>query len=124
LSENREYARQIRDFSGLVIGTITPTDLDGLIEYKNRAFIFIETKHVGAEMPFGQKLALERLCDATTKSGKQSVLFVTNHDCDGDIDFANTRVVKFYYRSKWYLEKNEPVLSEMINRFINTLPEE
>ena len=39
---NRARARQIRDFSGLQIGTITPTDLDGLIEFHDECFIFCE----------------------------------------------------------------------------------
>jgi len=36
--EHRDRARQIRDFSNLRYGNITPTDIDGLIEYQNKCF--------------------------------------------------------------------------------------
>jgi hypothetical protein len=39
-----KYASEWRDYSGLCYGTITPTDLDGLIDFRNRLFILIEIK--------------------------------------------------------------------------------
>lgn len=61
--ENRNRARQIIDFSGLQYGKITPTDIDGLIEYHDKAILLLEFKYADAEMPRGQKVALERMCD-------------------------------------------------------------
>ena len=54
LVKYRERAKQIIDFTGLQWDTITPTDIDGLIEYKNKAMVFMEFKHNDAQMPKGQ----------------------------------------------------------------------
>ena len=58
---NREYAKQLKSFSGLRFGKITPTDIDGFLDFGNNVYVFIETKHGDAPLPYGQKLALERL---------------------------------------------------------------
>jgi len=36
---NKQYARQIRDFSGIAVRNITPTDIDGFFEMKNEVFV-------------------------------------------------------------------------------------
>lgn len=47
-------------FKGMKYGSITPTDIDAIIEYKDKGWIIYEIKHKGVEVPFGQKLLLER----------------------------------------------------------------
>ena len=116
---NREWATQIRDFSGLRYGNITPTDIDGFIEYKNIAFIIIETKHEGGEMPFGQRLALQRLCDTCQYAGKETLLIVASHNTTGDIDFANTRVVETRYLGRWKEQSNQMTTKEAVDLFLN-----
>ena len=116
---NRDWASQIRDFSGLRYGTITPTDIDGLIEYKDTAFIIVESKHEGGEMPFGQRLALQRLCDACQKSGKDTLLIVASHNTEGDIDFANTKVVETRYMFRWKEQTNGMTTKEAIDIFLD-----
>jgi hypothetical protein len=39
--QNVGRKQQINDFSELRFGNITPTDMDGCIEYKDKAYIFI-----------------------------------------------------------------------------------
>ena len=39
-----ERAKQLNDFNGLQYGNITPTDIDGVIDYKDRAMVFLEIK--------------------------------------------------------------------------------
>lgn len=97
--------RQILDFSGLRYGNITPTDLDGLIEYQDRAFVFYEYKYQGADMSQGQKKALTRLVDCIQKSGRPSVLFLCRHevpDCESDVTASETIVHSLYYCGKWH----------------------
>ena len=74
--QNRERARQIIDFSGLRYGNITPTDIDGCIEYQDKGVAFIEIKHRDSPMPKGQELALTRLVDNNSTAGKRAVLYV------------------------------------------------
>lgn len=112
---NREWATQIRDFSGMCFGSITPTDLDGMIEYKNKCFIFYESKHKGANMKFGQQLAFERMIN---DHGKPSILFVSEHDTNGDIDFANTMIIKYYFQGEWHIPKKQITLRKATENFI------
>lgn len=101
--QHRERARQIIDFHGLKYGSITPTDVDGLFEYHNKAYIFIEVKYGKQQMPGGQKLAFERLTDDVGTAGKKAVLFVCEHnvtDCEEDIVAADTIVRNIYVFNK------------------------
>lgn len=38
--QNEEFARRIIDFSGMRYGNITPTDIDGVIEYHDTRVVF------------------------------------------------------------------------------------
>jgi len=99
---------QARDFSGLRYGKITPTDLDAMIEYKDSGWVLIEVKADENEMPFGQKLALERLCDDLEKT-KPTLLIVAKHhnSIDEDIDFAGATVTAYRYKGSWYPDKRQ-----------------
>jgi hypothetical protein len=123
----RERAAQIRDFSDLLFGnTITPTDLDSLIEYHNELFVFAETKVEGVVIPYGQRLAFERLCDACQRSGKGSILFITQHNTPKDevIRMGLTEVIEYRHMFKWYGWKgngsNKLLLKDAIRTFIET----
>lgn len=100
--QNREMKQQIADMSGLSFGKITPTDLDAFIDFGNKLFVFVEAKYNGAQVPYGQKLAIERLCDACHNPPlRYSVAFITSHKDKGDIDFANTVVTEYRWNGKW-----------------------
>jgi len=92
-------ARQLHDFSGLSFGRITPTDLDGLIDYHDRAYALLELKSEGADLPTGQQLALTRLVDIIEASGRRAALFVAEHavrDADQQVDASRTRIRWIY----------------------------
>lgn len=116
---NEEYYSQLNDFSGLRWGSITPTDLDGFIDFGNKAFVFLELKHVTAGMIGGQRLAFERLCDACESAGKPSILIVGNHDTQpGEhVDVAGTLVTEFRMRRCWRAPKKTMTIKEMIDGF-------
>lgn len=100
----RERSRQIIDFGGLQYGNITPTDIDGLIEYKNKAYAIIEMKYGNAEMPKGQKLAIERMVDDLSSKGKLATAFLCEHDVantNEDIIASKTIVRSCYYNGYW-----------------------
>ena len=116
---NREQAQQIRDFSGLRWGTITPTDIDGFFEIQNIIFIFIEIKYKDAKLPFGQRLALERLIDIISKE-KKAILILARHENEPkeDIDAANCEVTQYYFRQTWHNEKLKRKLKDFCDWFI------
>lgn len=105
---NRTFAQQIRNFSGLRFGKITPTDIDAFMDMGGQTFIFMESKHGGKPLPYGQRLALERLVDACQRAGIDSLLLILSHDTAEDIDFAQCRVVRYRYMQEW-IEQAEPV---------------
>ncbi|MBK9496796.1 MAG: hypothetical protein IPO08_20285 [Xanthomonadales bacterium] len=94
-----QRAGQLRDFSGLLYGRITPTDIDGLIEYQDRAYVLIELKMTGVRLPYGQRLALERMCHDWIRAGKQVLLIIAEHNTptEQSIDVASTTVVEYQY---------------------------
>lgn len=116
---NRERARQIRDFSGMLYGSITPTDIDGLIEYRNKCYVLFEEKYKDAALPRGQELALERMCDDLGKI-KPALLIVANHEAEPekDIDVAGSLVVKFRYNGSWHFIVGKVTTKDLTTRFI------
>lgn len=120
--QNRERARQIVDFSGLRYGNITPTDIDGLIEYHDKAVLFMEFKYKDAQVPHGQLLAIARLVTNCHLAGKGAAAFICQHnvdDCEKDIDAANTTVrtiILPYYRIK---TSDGRTLKKATDAFIN-----
>ena len=105
----RDRAKQLRDFSGLQFGNITPTDIDGYLEFKDLLYVWIEAKSAGCKMPYGQKLALARMCrviDGTTNENGQirtAVVIVVEHDTpvDEDVNYAQTSVSTMLYGGEW-----------------------
>ena len=95
---NREHATQIRDFTGLQFGKITPTDIDAFMEFGDSVFIFIECKHGSAKPKPGQALALDRLADACWKAGKNALLLFCRHDSSGDVPYAGLPVTGYRMR--------------------------
>jgi hypothetical protein len=100
---NRDAGKQIIDYSGLRYNNITPTDIDGLIEYKGKAFIFYEFKFNNAPMPLGQRIALTRLVDAIQKGGTPAMLILCSHNnpASEDIDAAHATAKAIYWQGAW-----------------------
>lgn len=113
-----DRARQLIRFDEMVFGNITPTDIDGLIEYHNKAFIIYELKHGDAEIPKGQKLAIERMVDAFRQSGKEAVAFLCKHSVDNpeeDIKAADAIVKSIYWNGAWYRTNGITALEQTKN---------
>lgn len=119
---HKARAVQARDFTGLRYGNITPTDIDALIEYKDKAYILIETKYKNAEMPYGQKLALERICDDLQKTKPALLILAThNYEVGEEIDFAHCMVEKYRYKGFWKLPGKTPNVRQLIDSFIESV---
>jgi hypothetical protein len=122
--ENEARARQLNDFNGLMTeGKMGATDIDGLVEYKNKAYMFLELKYQGKELPFGQKLALQRLVEDTGRSGKYSVALVIDHDVQDtnqNIVVAEcfVREVYFFQEHKWRKLEQKLTTKQCIDRVI------
>ncbi len=125
---NRARAQQQIDFSGLLFGNITPTDIDGVIEYKGKSYVIIETKLRDTPVELGQKLALARMTDDLTASGKFALCIITRHEIDDpyqDIDAANTFVSEYRWKKQWHelMGRKSRTAKEMITSFFGFLRE-
>lgn len=112
--------KQVIKFEDLRFGNIHPTDIDGCIEYQNRAVIFLEYKLKDFNMPAGQKLCLERLTDDEEKAGKEAITLLCEHnvfDVDEPVEAGKAIVKSIYYHGKWHDGDGETV-KRYIQRFI------
>jgi hypothetical protein len=110
-----ELAGQLRDFRGLRWGNITPTDIDAFLDFGNHLFIIIEAKFAGTELPLGQRLAIERLCDAANKSVHCLALIVSHESPAGEaIDFATARAIEYRYRGAWVRVEREATCYDFV----------
>ena len=107
--QNRARKQQIADMSGLRFQKITPTDLDGFLDFDNRLFVFIEGKFIATPVLFGQQLAIDRLCDACHYAPHRysfAIIADHHHPSDEDIDFANMTVRSIRQNGKWSAPMN------------------
>jgi len=100
---NPKYAGQLKDFSGLRFGQITPTDIDGFCDFQNKAFILLELKYGHAEIMRGQRLGYERLALACESAGIRTIVILAHHNVPPTevIPVADLQVSKIYVDGKW-----------------------
>ncbi len=115
--KNRERARQLVDFHELRWGKITPTDLDGFLDFGDKVFVFIEYKYEDADMGYGQETAFKRLVGATRKPCILIHATHSQHDPDKDIDGANATVVRTYWKGQRYPDGKRTV-KQVIDCFL------
>lgn len=116
LIRNEKQIKQVIDFTGLQNGKIHPSDIDAVFEFDNEILILIEVKYKDSEIPTGQKLLLERLCDSW-HTNKCIVLFVEhNYSNDNEnIPLDKCFVKKIYYKEEWK-ERNKEGLLDFLNK--------
>ena len=79
--EHPDRGKQLLRFDGMqFLGSITPTDIDGLIEVRNQIIIFFEAKLQDKDVPFGQRLAIERLVKDAGRAGKHAIAIIGEHN--------------------------------------------
>jgi hypothetical protein len=85
-------------FTGMNIGSITPTDVDAIIEYHNQGWLWIEVKGMGMKVPYGQRLAMQRFVDDLSDK-KDVYAVIAEHHVDNprqDILLKNCLVREYY----------------------------
>jgi len=81
LIKNRKRMKQIHSFNGMQrMRNITPTDIDGLIDYGGCAFVYLEGKLQNAKFMDGQKKALEAVVRSHWRAGHKSMAIVYEHN--------------------------------------------
>jgi hypothetical protein len=134
---NERYARQLKNFGGLLFrGGITPTDIDGFVEFSDRVFIFIELKYIRQvdrgkldDLAFcigllgkGQRLAYERLCDALQDAGKESFVLLAWHTMKPEdaIPACRQFIMAYRYNKRWHKPEKPIEILLKINQILRT----
>lgn len=79
--KNVKRAQQLNNFKDLIRKrNITPTDIDGLIDYGGKFFVYLEGKKVGKETDSGQRHALEAVINSHWKASNPSMAIIYEHD--------------------------------------------
>lgn len=120
LIRDKERASQLINFAGLRYGTGYPTDIDGMMEWKNRCYIFYEGKHVLSQgLSVGQRLALERVCDDLRKIKPTLVIvFVHNTEPSEMIDISSCKVTRCRWSGKWIDVKADITVRKVTDWFL------
>ena len=112
------YAEQIIDFSGLRFGTITPTNIDGYMDFWGKGHVFFEAKHSDALPPRGQKLAFERLVDPLAPF---SICIIASHNAPHheQINAAETIVTDVRFLKEWIKPDRNLNTKVVIEKFLD-----
>lgn len=118
---NEARNSQPRDFSKLrYANNITPTDVDCILEFGDKAYVMIEAKSNGAPVPYGQRLALQRMIRDWVLRGKKAILIIATHDypVDVPIDFSQAKAVEHYDGRSWSRQMRHWKMKPLIDHWL------
>ena len=116
-------ARQLLRFDGLGWGNVTPMDVDGLIEWKDKKRVLIEIKMKGVKVLNGERLALERMVNDFSRVGKESVAIIADHmvfDAREDVQVRDCLVREIYHSKEkiWRPTKRMMTVQTLLDSFL------
>lgn len=94
--------KQVISFEGMErLRKITPTDIDGFIDYGGKFFIYMECKHENKNLEYGQRLAMESVVKSHTKAGhKACAIWFTHNSASDEVIICRDAKVKMVYGVK------------------------
>lgn len=119
--QHPERRLQLFSFENMRWNTITPTDIDGSIDFGGNIFVMFEVKYNDAEMPYGQRRHLQALADTVRDGGRQIAVFVVEHhvaDTSQAVDVASCAVREVYYNHEWLYQPGDVTLKEAVDGFL------
>jgi hypothetical protein len=123
LIHNTQRAKQLIDFDGLSIRNIVPTDIDAVIEYRDLAYVWIEVKYMGKDVPFGQRLCITRFIKDAAKVGKLAIGIIAEHSVhDAKVTVmlsdCNVREVFWGSEQRWRPPNSPGTVKQLVDSFI------
>ena len=120
---NKEKAKQLVDYSLLFDKNVkmSCSDIDGVVEYKDKCWIFFEVKQGDKELSLGQKIMYERMVNDLSKV-KPAILLVCSHNVDNPeeaIQLRETTVREIFYKGKWNKPSSTLNTKDVMNSFIS-----
>lgn len=101
-------------------GNIHPTDIDAVLEFDNDILILFEVKKVGNNLPYGQRLLLERIVNSW--GGRYAVALFCHHtvfNADKPILLNECIIQEVYQGKEWkqHKEQVETAIKRIANIF-------
>ena len=120
-----ERYKQLISYEGMVRHRgITPTDIDGFIDYSGNVFLYLECKLLSKELDYGQRMALENVVKSHDACGKKGCAAIFRHNLKPDelIPAKDQYVSEVYLLVEndysWIQMNNEKItLLDFIKRF-------
>ena len=114
---SEKYARQQVRWPSMRWGNITPTDIDGALDFGDKLYIFFEVKHISSHLNTGQRLLLERLCHRINKSGAVSVALVAQHYNDHEHVILEKCILdEYWYLGEWQKPKGIITIEDCVDK--------
>jgi len=119
---NMEKFKQGLIFGDIVYRGMRPTDIDLVMEIRDKAWVIAEIKCGDKEVPTGQRLMLERLYNDLRSSGKKVICVVASHNTptNEDID-ASTCMVREYWNGGRWVSYHKATLKQFIEWFLKNI---
>lgn len=115
--KHRNRARQINDFSGILLHrNITPSDIDLFIDLNGKAIIVGEGKLVGANLTIGQKIMIQNLCGGFNGPAIGIVWFHDEYNFENDVNVGQCAVSHVYFNGSWHDEKRTVI--DVVSSFL------
>jgi hypothetical protein len=117
---NPARASQLVSFSDFRYGKITPTDVDGLIDFGGNSFVFMELKFNDTLLPYGQRLAIENMSMRLIRGGATVIAIVGEHQTpiNEAIVAANATVREYLYHGAWQSPQTHHTCKSLVDAFI------
>ena len=124
--DNRARAKQLISFQGLSRNGAGFTDIDGICEYKNKAYVMFEVKYADKTLQKGQKLLMQRFVADMYRAGKKSLAMLLRHqvhECGKDVYACELYVDKlFMWNDKEWITPHKPVTAAVcIDKFFSII---
>jgi len=122
--KSRHRAKQLISFEGIEYGErLWPTDIDALIEWHDKAWLIFEVKIWDKDVPYGQKLALERFVKDASRAGKEAIAVVVEHHLtnpDEDVTLADCTVREIFVSGehRWRPTSEPMTAQELADSYI------
>lgn len=128
LMQNPRRGKQLLRFDGFGfdhknLETVGATDIDALIDVRDRILIIFEVKLDGKIVPKGQRYVLQRLVEDAKAKGKHAIAIVVDHsiyDPDEDVYLADL-IVREVFESEgmmWKPMKKRMTARELANWYV------
>lgn len=126
--KNPKRSKQLLRFEGFgfdnkELKSVGATDIDAIVDVRDKILIVFEVKLEGKQVPKGQRYVLQRLVEDAKKANKHSIAIVLDHDIEDPIQdvFLANLIVREVYSSedlRWKPLKKRMTARELANWYV------